>query len=53
MEEAGPWWWDDFETEHCQFCPFKDTCVVEPEEVEEDCDLLRGSAPTAKKVKTE
>ena len=47
LEEA-PWWFDDFEEEHCQFCPDKDVCVIEPEEIEDDCRRFRGSASTVR-----
>lgn len=43
-EETGPWWWDDFETENCQFCKDQDVCVLEPEEVEDQCLGVRTSS---------
>jgi len=48
LKEA-PWWFDDFETEYCQFCSDQEVCVLEPEEIEDECPKLRASSQRATK----
>lgn len=40
LPEEPPSWFDDFETEHCQFCPDDEVCVLVPEEIEDKCPQL-------------
>lgn len=34
---------EEWELEHCQFCPDKDVCVLMPEEYEDECHFVRAS----------
>ena len=37
----------EFELENCQHCPDQDTCVIEPEEREDECHFIRPSSQEA------